>query len=145
MKKNFWAPLLGGLAAAALVLAVLAAVLLIDAGLLRLLGVRCASFGWLFLYVLAAAVIGLPLELLTNGLTGALFQLGWATRRQANFFFIPLDTLCSVFAFWLADVLLEPVEANALAIVVVGLVSALVSQPIGKAREKGGENREDGD
>ena len=146
MKKNFWASLLAAGVVAGLVLSVVAVIALIDAGVLHLLGVRYTSLGGLMGYVLTAAVIGLPLELFTNGLAGALYRLGWATRRQANLFFIPLDTLCSVFAFWLTDRLMDGVEANALAITVVGLLSALASQPISKARaqKKDKTDREDG-
>ena len=146
MKKNFWASLLAARAVAGLVLSVVAVIVLIDTGALHLLGVRYTSLGGLMGYVLTAAVIGLPLELFTNGLAGALYRLDWATRRQANLFFIPLDTLCSVFAFWLTDRLMDGVEANALAITVVGLLSALASQPISKARaqKKDKTGREDG-
>ena len=136
MKKNFWGAVLGVLLAVHLVLAVVAAVILVDAGLLHLLGVRYTSFGWLIGYVLLSSVIGLPLELFTNGLAGALFRLGWATRRQANLLYIPLDTLCSALVFWAADLLMPQVEANALAILVTGLLSALCSQPIEKARQR---------
>ena len=107
-----------------------------DAGLLYLLGVRYTSFGWLIGYALLSSVIGLPLELFTNGLAGALFRLGWATRRQANLLYIPLDTLCSALVFRAADLLMPQVEANALAILVTGLLSALCSQPIEKARQR---------
>ena len=136
MKKNFWGAVLGVLLVVLLVLAVVAAVVLVDAGLLHLLGVRYASFGWLVGYVLLSSVIGLPLELFTNGLAGALFRLGWATRRQANLLYIPLDTLCSALVFWAADLLMPQVEANALAVLVTGLLSALCSQPIEKARQR---------
>ena len=101
-----------------------------------IVGVRYTSFGWLIGYVVFSSVIGLPLELFTNGLAGALFRLGWATRRQANLLYIPLDTLCSALVFWAADLLMPQVEANALAILVTGLLSALCSQPIEKARQR---------
>lgn len=77
MKKNPLVPILGGGVIAALVLGVMAVIVLVDAGLLHLLGVRCDSFGWLVLYVLVEAVLGLPLELFTAGLTKALVKLGW--------------------------------------------------------------------
>ena len=60
MKKNPLVPILGGGVIAALVLGVMAVIVLVDAGLLHLLGVRCDSFGWLVLYVLVEAVLGLP-------------------------------------------------------------------------------------
>ena len=123
MKKNPLVPILGGGVIAALVLGVMAVIVLVDAGLLHLLGVRCDSFGWLVLYVLVEAVLGLPLELFTAGLTKAL----------ANLLYIPLDALCTVFAFWVADMLMEPVEANLLAVLVVGLLSALFSRPVKQA------------
>ena len=47
--------------------------------------------------------------------------------------YIPLDALCTVFAFWVADMLMEPVEANLLAVLVVGLLSALFSRPVKQA------------
>ena len=123
MKKNPLVPILGGGVIAALVLGVMAVIVLVDAGLLHLLGVRCDSFGWLVLYVLVEAVLGLPLELFTAGLTKALVKL----------LYIPLDALCTVFAFWVADMLMEPVEANLLAVLVVGLLSALFSRPVKQA------------
>ena len=76
-KKDILAAILGIVVTAAVVLAVVAVIILIDAGLLCLLGVRSASFGHLVGYVLLASVVGLPLELFTNGLAGALFRLGW--------------------------------------------------------------------
>ena len=85
------------------------------------------------LYVLVEAVLGLPLELFTAGLTKALVKLGWASPRLANLLYIPLDALCTVFAFWVADMLMEPVEANLLAVLVVGLLSALFSRPVKQA------------
>ena len=124
MKKNPLVPILDGGVIAALVLGVMAVIVLVDAGLLHLLGVRCDSFGWLVLYVLVEAVLGLPLELFTAGLTKALVKLGWASPRLANLLYIPLDALCTVFAFWVADMLMEPVEANLLAVLVVGLFFA---------------------
>ena len=127
MKKNPLVPILGGGVIAALVLGVMAVIVLVDAGLLHLLGVRCDSFGWLVLYVLVEA------ELFTAGLTKALVKLGWASPRLANLLYIPLDTLCTVFAFWVADMLMEPVEANLLAVLVVGLLSALFSRPVKQA------------
>lgn len=144
MKKKFWGALPGVLLAVLLVLAVVAAVILLDAGLLHLMGVRYASFGWLVGYIVLSSVIGLPLELFTNGLAGALFRLGWASRRQANLLYIPLDTLCSALVFWAADLLMPQVEANALAILVTGLLSALCSQPIEKARKGKGAGQDDG-
>ena len=99
MKKNPLVPILGGGVIAALVLGVMAVIVLVDAGLLHLLGVRCDSFGWLVLYVLVEAVLGLPLELFTAGLTKALVKLGWASPRLANLLYIPLDTLCTSLPF----------------------------------------------
>ena len=84
MKKNPLVPILGGGVIAALVLGVMAVIVLVDAGLLHLLGVRCDSFGWLVLYVLVEAVLGLPLELFTAGLTKALVKLGWASPRSGQ-------------------------------------------------------------
>ena len=144
MKKNFWGTVLGVLLVLLLVLAVVAAVVLVDAGLLHLLGVRYTSFGWLMSYVVLSSVVGLPLELFTNGLAGALFRLGWASRRQANLLYIPLDTLCSALVFWAADLLMPQVEANGLAVLVTGLLSALCSQPIEKARQRKGSGQDDG-
>ena len=92
MKKNPLVPILGGGVIAALVLGVMAVIVLVDAGLLHLLGVRCDSFGWLVLYVLVEAVLGLPLELFTAGLTKALVKLGWASPRLANL--RPVHRLC---------------------------------------------------
>ena len=138
MKKNFWGAALGVLLVVLLVLAAAAAVVLADAGLLHLLGVRYASFGWLIGYVVLSSVIGLPLELFTNGLAGALFRLGWATRRQANLLFIPLDTLCSAAVFWLVDAFMDSVTATGLSILVLALLFALLSQPIWKGDRPGG-------
>ena len=61
MKKNFWGAVWGVLLAVLLVLAAAAAVVLVDAGLLHLLGVRYTYFVWLIGYVLLSSVIGLPL------------------------------------------------------------------------------------
>lgn len=104
-----------------------------DAGLLHLLGVRYDSLGWLLAYVAISAVVGIPLELFTNGLAWVLFSLGWAGRRQANLLYIPLDTFCSAFIFWLIDLFLPQVRANGFAILVTGLISAVLSQPIERA------------
>ena len=113
---------------------------LVFSGLLKWLGFQYQSLGWLVLYLLASAALGLPLELFTNGLAKALYKLGKVTRRQANLFFIPLDTLCSFFIFWLVDVFMDSVTATSLSILVLALIFALLSQPIGKGdRPDGGE------
>ena len=109
-------------------------------GLLRLLGFQYDSLGWLALYLLLSAALGLPLELFTNGLARALYRLGRATRRQANLLYIPLDALCSCFIFWLVDALMDSVEATGLSILALALIFALLSQPIGRGRgPDGGE------
>ena len=105
---------------------------LVFSGLLQLLGFQYRSLGWLVLYLLISAALGLPLELFTNGLARALYRLGKATRRQANLLFIPLDTLCSFFIFWLVDACIDAVTATGLSILVLALLFALLSQPIGK-------------
>ena len=135
MGKKWSAPLIAiGLIGALIALEALAL-----SGLLRLLGFQYRSLGWLVLYLLASAALSLPLELLTNGLVRALYKLGKLTRRQANLFFIPLDTLCSCFIFRLVDACMDAVTATGLSILALALVFALLSQPIGK--EGGDEAR----
>ena len=103
-------------------------------GLLRLLGFQYDSLGWLALYLLLSAALGLPLELFTNGLARALYRLGRATSWQTNLLYIPLDTLCSCFIFWLVDALMDSVEGTGLSILALALIFALLSQPIGRGR-----------
>ena len=103
-------------------------------GLLRLLGFQYDSLGWLALYLLLSAALGLPLELFTNGLARALYKLGRAARWQANLLYIPLDALCSCFIFWLVDALMDSVEGTGLSILALALIFALLSQPIGRGR-----------
>ena len=134
MKKN----LITALLALGLMGGLIALEALVFSGLLRLLGFQYQSLGWLVVYLLASAALGLPLELLTNGLARALFRLGWATRRQANLLFIPLDTLCSAAVFWLVDAFMDSVTATGLSILVLALIFALLSQPIGKGDRPGG-------
>lgn len=76
--KKFFASLLGVLLLTAIIIGVFAVILLADAGLLHLLGVRYDSFGWLLAYVAISAVVGIPLELFTNGSARALFSLATA-------------------------------------------------------------------
>lgn len=111
---------------------------LVLSGLLRLLGFRYDGLGWLVLYLILSAALGLPLELFANGLARALYRLGRATRRQANLLYIPLDALCSCFIFWLVDALMDSVKATGLSLLALALIFALLSQPIGKGRESGG-------
>ena len=103
-------------------------------GLLRLLGFWYDSLGWLALYLLLSAALGLPLELFTNGLARALYRLGRVTSWQANLLYTPLDALCSCFIFWLVDALMDSVEATGLSILALALIFALLSQPIGRGR-----------
>ena len=56
--KKFFASLLGVLLLAAIIIGVFAVILLADAGLLHLLGVRYDSLGWLLAYVAISAVVG---------------------------------------------------------------------------------------
>ena len=134
MKKN----LITALLALGLMGGLIALEALVFSGLLRLLGFQYRSLGWLVLYLLISAALGLPLELFTNGLARALFRLGWATRRQANLLFIPLDALCSAAVFWLVDAFMDSVTATGLSILVLALIFALLSQPIGKGDRPGG-------
>ena len=135
MKKN----LITALLALGLIGGLVALEALVFSGLLKLLGFQYRSLGWLVLYLLASAALGLPLELFTNGLARALYRLGKATRRQANLLFIPLDTLCSCFIFWLVDACMDAVTATGLSILVLALLFALLSQPIGKKEKPGGD------
>ena len=107
---------------------------LLLSGLLRLLGFQYDSLGWLALYLLLSAALGLPLELFTNGLARALYKLGRAARWQANLLYIPLDALCSCFIFWLVDALMDSAEGTGLSILALALIFALLSQPIGRGR-----------
>ena len=107
---------------------------LLLSGLLRLLGFQYDSLGWLALYLLLSAALGLPLELFTNGLARALYRLGRATRWQANLLYIPLDALCSCFIFLLVDALMDSAEGTGLSILALALIFALLSQPIGRGR-----------
>ena len=134
MKKNLITVLL----ALGLMGGLIALEALVFSGLLQLLGFQYRSLGWLVLYLLASAALGLPLELFTNGLVRALYRLGKATRRQANLLFIPLDTLCSAAVFWLVDAFMDSVTATGLSILVLALIFALLSQPIGKGDRPGG-------
>ena len=135
MKKN----LITALLALGLMGSLVALEALVFSGLLKLLGFQYRSLGWLVLYLLVSAALGLPLELFTNGLARALYRLGKATRRQANLLFIPLDTLCSCFIFWLVDACMDAVTATGLSILVLALLFALLSQPIGKKEKPGGD------
>ena len=128
MKKN----LITALLALGLIGGLIALEALVFSGLLQLLGFQYRSLGWLVLYLLISAALGLPLELFTNGLARALYKLGKATRRQANLLFIPLDTLCSLFIFWLVDACMDAVTATGLSILALALIFALLSQPVGK-------------
>ena len=134
MKKNLITVLL----ALGLIGGLIALEALVFSGLLKLLGFRYGSLGSLVGYLLLSAALGLPLELFTNGLARALFRLGWATRRQANLLFIPLDTLCSAAVFWLVDAFMDSVTATGLSILVLALLFALLSQPIWKGDRPGG-------
>ena len=140
--KRLLGGILGVLLIAVLVMGVMALVVLANAGILHLLGVQYASFGWLVGYVLIAAIVGLPLELITNSLAKALFETGRANRLQANFLYIPLDALCSAFVFWVIDVLMPQIEANGFALIVSGLITAMFSLPIEKTRAQNSQGNQ---
>lgn len=139
MKEKLLKILGGALASGILGLVIflpIAVIALLGGGLMGVFGFRYDSVGQLILYFVAAAVIGFPLGLFSAGLPRALYHMKWVSRRGGNLLYIPLDTLCSFFSFWLADLVMEGVSATSLAIWVISFALAVVDLPLKRDEER---------
>ena len=117
-----------------IIFVVFAVIALLGGNLMALFGFRYESTGALLLYFLAGGLIGFPLEVFSTALPQALYDLGQIDRRQANFLYIPLDTLCTMLAFWIADQLMASVSASVLCLGVLGLCMSLTTLPMKRER-----------
>lgn len=127
--------MLGPLLSFLIVFAVFGAIALISGNIMALFGFRYRSVGQLLLFFLLAEVVSFPMELLSQGVPRALYGLKYADRRQANLLYVPLDAMCSYFAFWIADQLMSGVSATGLSLWVVSLWMAVTTLPIKKQDE----------
>ena len=99
---------------------------------MTLFGFRYDSLRQALLYFLLAEGISLPFDLFCQALPRVLYRRGSVGRMEANLFYIPLYTLCSMLAFWLADRLMTGVSVTGLSLWVVSFGLALLTQPITK-------------
>ena len=113
-----------------LVLAVISAVALLGGNLMAVFGFQYRSVGQLILYFLLVELISIPLDPFCQGTPRALYKMGRVNRRQANMLYIPLDALCTFFAFWLADRLMDGVSATGVSLWVIAFVLALLTLPV---------------
>lgn len=130
--KKLLAGLLGSGIMVLLLFGVFAVVALIGGNVMRLFGFRYDSVGQLLLYFLLGELLGLPLDLLSTALPKALYHMGKVSRWQGNFLYIPLDALCTMAAFWLADQFMVRVSTTGLSLCILGLGTALATLPIKK-------------
>lgn len=128
-KKDILAAILGIVVTAAVVLAVVAVIILIDAGIVVPAG--CAQrFLWTSGGLRVAGVSGRVAARAVHQWFGRRpVSVGLGQPQNGKSLYIPLDTLCSALAFWGTDLLLDQVEANGFAILIVALVSAVFSSP----------------
>lgn len=118
--------------AAAVVFGAVAITALLGGNLMALFGFRYESVGQLLLYFLLTELVDFPLDLFCQGLPKALYQVGRVDRRQANLLYVPMDALCGIFSFWLADQLMSSVSATGLSLWIIAFVMALTSLPVKK-------------
>ena len=130
--KQLLGTLLGSGVLLLIVFAVFAAVSFLGGNFMTLFGFSYKSVGNLLLYFVAGELISLPLELVIVGISQALYQLGHVGRRQANLLYIPLDTMATIFAFWMADQLMSGVSASGLSLWMLGFCAAVITVPIRK-------------
>jgi len=109
-----------------------AVVALVGGNVMRLFGFRYDSVGQLLLYFLLGELIGLPLDLISTALPKVLYRMGKVDRRQGNLLYIPMDTLFTIAAFWVADGLMASVSTTGLSLCILGLGTALTTLPIKK-------------
>lgn len=128
--KRLLGAVLGSGAVFFLVLAVISAVALLGGNLMAVFGFQYRSVGQLILYFLLVELISIPLDPFCQGTPRALYKMERVNRRQANMLYIPLDALCTFFAFWLADRLMDGVSATGVSLWVIAFVLALLTLPV---------------
>ena len=130
--KKLLAGLLGSGIMMLLLFGTFAVVALVGGNVMRLFGFRYDSVGQLLLYFLLGELIGLPLDLISTALPKVLYRMGKLDRRQGNLLYIPMDTLFTIAAFWVADGLMASVSTTGLSLCILGFGTALITQPIKK-------------
>lgn len=130
--KQMLGTLLGSGVLLLIVLAVFAAVSFLGGNFMTLFGFSYESVGSLLLYFVAGELMSLPLEIGIVGTSRALYRQGYVNRRQANLLYIPLDTIATIFAYWMADQLMSDVSASGLSLWMLGFCAAVLTVPIRK-------------
>ena len=130
--KQMLGTLLGSGVLLLIVLAVFAAVSFLGGNFMTLFGFSYESVGSLLLYFVAGELMSLPLEIGIVGTSRALYRQGYVSRRQANLLYIPLDTIATIFAYWMADQLMSDVSASGLSLWMLGFCAAVLTVPIRK-------------
>ena len=131
---------LGGGVSLLLVAGVIVALALLGGQLMAVFGFRYQSAGQLVLYFLLVELISFPLDMICQGLPRALYDFKKLSRWQANTLYIPMDALCTMLAFWVADLCMDSVSATGLSLWVIAFVLALITLPVSKERPRRDDN-----
>ena len=134
--KEWLTGLLGSSIMVLIVFGVVTVVALVSGNVMRLFGFHYDSVGQLLLYFLLGEVIGLPLDLISTALSRALYRMEKVDRRQGNLLYIPMDSLFTIAAFWLADRLMAGVSTTRLSLCVLGIEMAFLTLPIPKKEDR---------
>lgn len=109
-----------------------AVVALVGGNVMRLFGFRYDSVGQLLLYFLLGELTGPASGSDQYSAAQGAVSNGKVDRRQGNLLYIPMDTLFTIAAFWVADGLMASVSTTGLSLCILGFGTALITQPIKK-------------
>ena len=100
---------------------------LLGGTLMTLFGMEYDSIGSLILYFVIIAIIGFPLDSLSQALPIVLVKMGKIEKPIGRIMFITLDTLSSFFVMTLIDYSMDSINATRLSILIISFIMALFS------------------
>lgn len=124
--EKIGAPVVGYGAVLLVVLAVVGFFMLIDVGMMRLLGLEYRSFGSLLLFFGLVFVMDIPADIFFTALPKALISLGWLSEPLARGLKFVCGVLVGMLEFLAADWLIDSVSATPVSIFVVALCSEMI-------------------
>lgn len=114
-------------------LLVVGAFVLLGSGILALLGLQYRSVGSLFLFLIAAGILGIPIDIFFSALPRALVSLGWLNETWARVFKFVCGILLTMLELLVVDWFMDSITATPLAVCGVAVCFEVIDVLLDKA------------
>ena len=114
-------------------LLVVGAFVLLGSGILALLGLQYRSVGSLFLFLIAAGILDIPIDIFFSALPRALVSLGWLNETWARVFKFVCGILLTMLELLVVDWFMDSITATPLAVCGVAVCFEVIDVLLDKA------------